>query len=901
MNEHLRIDDPQGADWAYALDPNLPKEAFQTGRTFTRDVNGLPFVDGVVYAVYVYHLPSNSLLSELVTFRAGPEDCLLVPDLDLPDLEAIMRRGNVSSRIAIVAGVKVRVFPTVTSAEYLLCERTASDGLKEVVKIALADLTIGGGSVTPDLAIIAHYEPVPVDTTPDLEIIAHYEPAPVAVGDVPGKPTNVQLTKVGAATDAVLTWRLADQTETSVEYRLLNADGSWGTPASLAARVQSMNVPAIGYGITRTYQVRGVNTHGQGPWSDPASVRFQTFLFDFALFGEGQPPVRLATLSAGSQAQLPAGGANLGVTVRDRNGNVPTTLDYDRMALYVTLPTGQTVGWDADVNAGPGEAPRWAFPRPGGITLVPGQHTVQAVLSLGENNPVATASVSVQLTAVPTKPLPASALRAARTNAVVRLDWSVNATNANYQRVEFRAGSGSWEKLVDLGPAETTFSTPDGRVNAAGQTYSFQIITGNTQGESGPSNTAVLSPDAQPNRPPIMPTFPNQSAQVGTAFSYQLPVIGDPDGDSVTIVLTGLTGGLSYTASNRTVSGTPTATGAVIATVTATDALGASAVGTLRIDVAAQPNRVPVAPVIADRSSVGGAALSVTLPAFSDPDGDALTYSINGLPQGLSFDPVTRVVSGTPNAGSETYIRTISYGAVDGRGGSAVAAFNWSITPPAAQPPVAPALPLLTLVADVVYFETILPAFSDPGGLALTYTLTGIPEGLAFDPLTRKLSGYAEVSGQLSLTYSARNTANLASSASQVLRITFPTITQVRGRLYSLGGRDWQLDIEITTTQAGIVFREVSSQRNRLYTISSAEDAQLAGGTTSVTEAYSSKSTNPGTDTYPTPPLGAGNRYLHVMVARDPASYAVYGFSLENYYNWTTAYPSAPLPPAPIS
>jgi mono/diheme cytochrome c family protein len=86
-------------------------------------------------------------------------------------------------------------------------------------------------------------------------------------------------------------------------------------------------------------------------------------------------------------------------------------------------------------------------------------------------------------------------------------------------------------------------------------------------------------------------------------------------------------------------------------------------------------NRAPTVTDPGAQTGVTGTAVSLPI-AAADPDGDALTYAATGLPAGLAIDSATGLIGGTPTtAGSYTVTVSVS----DGRGGTASAAFNWSI------------------------------------------------------------------------------------------------------------------------------------------------------------------------------------------------------------------------------
>ncbi|KIQ06321.1 MULTISPECIES: beta-propeller fold lactonase family protein [Pseudomonas] len=191
---------------------------------------------------------------------------------------------------------------------------------------------------------------------------------------------------------------------------------------------------------------------------------------------------------------------------------------------------------------------------------------------------------------------------------------------------------------------------------------SFVSLT--LQGSDGllASNTEVLQlwansaprGNADGYRPP--------KATSETAYEITLPagLFTDADGGKLTWQISGLPAGLHFSPLTRTLSGSTTQTGTHTLTLIATDSDGKSAELALVLEVEQIANRAPV--VSADAITalpsvvVGTAGYSQELPAELFGDADALysdstlTWSVSGLPAGLSFDPATRTLSGAPSA-----------------------------------------------------------------------------------------------------------------------------------------------------------------------------------------------------------------------------------------------------------
>lgn len=239
------------------------------------------------------------------------------------------------------------------------------------------------------------------------------------------------------------------------------------------------------------------------------------------------------------------------------------------------------------------------------------------------------------------------------------------------------------------------------------------------------------------NDTPTWTTIATQNATVNTAFSYTVPAATDPEGQTLSYSVIGsLPSGLSFNATTRVLSGTPTVGGSHSIKVRATDPHGAYVERSFTLAVA---NSVPVyAGGINDMSAVVGTSFSFTVPSssFTDANNETLTYSANGvnrfydgelrewfewpraLPAGLSFNASTRTLSGTPTTAG-TYL--IEFNARDGSNAEATRRITLTV----GNPNRAPVYNGGTWTAAATRYQSFsyqIPAghFTDPDGNPLT-------------------------------------------------------------------------------------------------------------------------------------------------------------------------------------
>ena len=139
--------------------------------------------------------------------------------------------------------------------------------------------------------------------------------------------------------------------------------------------------------------------------------------------------------------------------------------------------------------------------------------------------------------------------------------------------------------------------------------------------------------------------------------------------------------GFTFNATTRTISGTPTASGTWTVTITAT-AGGESLSESFDLTV----KNVKPAGSTPDQVLTAGSAFNYTLPAYSDANGDTLTYSATISPSGsgITFNPATRKFAGTPPTGTYNITVTVN----DGHGGVLVDVFVLAVGAPGVAPKV---------------------------------------------------------------------------------------------------------------------------------------------------------------------------------------------------------------------
>ncbi len=256
-----------------------------------------------------------------------------------------------------------------------------------------------------------------------------------------------------------------------------------------------------------------------------------------------------------------------------------------------------------------------------------------------------------------------------------------------------------------------------------------------------------------PNRPPTIGGVPNVQVDAGAAYSFT-PRATDPDGDTLTFRAENLPGWATLNTSTGAITGTPGDTDVGMSgmiTLEVTDDVAAAQLEPFQIQVRARtsgttpppPSTVNRAPTISGTPAttvVAGSAYAFQASA-ADPDGDSLTYSIEGLPAWATFDTATGRLSGTPAMGNVGTYDGIVIRVSDGSLSAALPAFALQVTaaPIANRPPAISGTPPASVAAGSAY--SFAPTASDPDGNTLTFSIQNRPSWASFDTATGRLTG----------------------------------------------------------------------------------------------------------------------------------------------------------------
>ncbi|MEO7775090.1 MAG: putative Ig domain-containing protein [Steroidobacteraceae bacterium] len=239
---------------------------------------------------------------------------------------------------------------------------------------------------------------------------------------------------------------------------------------------------------------------------------------------------------------------------------------------------------------------------------------------------------------------------------------------------------------------------------------------------------------------PVISGTPATTATVAAAYSFKATAT-DADSASLTFAIANKPEWASFSTTTGTLAGTPGTANAKTYSnilISVTDGKSSAALPAFAVTVQAAANRAPSIAGLAIATATVGQAYSFK-PTASDPDGNALGYSITNKPTWATFNTSTGALTGTPAANAIGSYANIVIAVSDGKATSALTAFTLTVQGGANGSPVISGSPASnTNVGGSYSFQ---PTASDPNGDALTFSISGKPSWATFDAATGKLTG----------------------------------------------------------------------------------------------------------------------------------------------------------------
>jgi hypothetical protein len=268
------------------------------------------------------------------------------------------------------------------------------------------------------------------------------------------------------------------------------------------------------------------------------------------------------------------------------------------------------------------------------------------------------------------------------------------------------------------------------------------IVISVTDGEFSASLGAFEIIVSAVNTAPQISGTPSSTLDAGTAYTFT-PSASDAEGDVLTFGIVNQPAWASFNTSTGHLSGVASNADAGIYSnilISVSDGEFSTSLAAFSITVNAvitnSPPQISGAPAT---NVVAGDAYTFT-PSASDPEGDAMTFSIVNQPNWASFNATTGTLSGTPTNDDAATYSGITISVSDGEFSDSLTAFSITVTPRNAAPTIS-GTPSNSVNAGDNYSFT--PTATDPDGDTLTFSISNQPAWASFNTSTGHLSGVA--------------------------------------------------------------------------------------------------------------------------------------------------------------
>jgi hypothetical protein len=543
---------------------------------------------------------------------------------------------------------------------------------------------------------------------------------------------------------------------------------------TIASSLTITNAPTLPSGVVGgAYSQTLTATGGTGPYSWAITA--------------GALPGGLNFGTGGSITGTPTTGGTFNFTVQVTDSTSLTatksfSLSIAALLAITTQPTlpsgGVGASYSQALAAVGGTAPyTWSVTAgalPGGLSLDPTGGTITGTPStvgnfsftvqVRDNNSVTTTEAftlaivsALTITSAPTLPVGAVGVSYSQSVVVVGgtspYTWSIS--------------SGGLPAGLSLAPASGAIT---GSPTSAGSfTFTVQVMDSTSLTQTK-AFTIVVVAGLTVTTAPVLP-----SDSVGVSYTATLAAAGGQSPYTWSVTAGGLPAGVVLDAKSGAVFGTPTASGTFSFTATVTDSASNTAAKQFTISIAAGLT-ITTAPVLPN------GAVSATYSAALNAVGGAAPYAWSvtqgALPAGLTLDPASGLITGSPSAAGEF---TFMVQVTDSSSATATKTFNLVISAS-----LVISTPATLPIGSVgVPYSLTLVAIGGSGSYQWTITSGTLPPGLALTANNGVISGTPAGSGTFVFTLNVTDSDGHAASQQFSLTIASGIAISTAGQLPS--------------------------------------------------------------------------------------------------------------------
>ncbi|MFW3591307.1 putative Ig domain-containing protein [Staphylococcus caprae] len=354
-------------------------------------------------------------------------------------------------------------------------------------------------------------------------------------------------------------------------------------------------------------------------------------------------------------------------------------------------------------------------------------------------------------------------------------------------------------------PEGVSFDSETNTISGTPTKVGSYPITVTTTDASGNETTTSFTIEVVDTTKPTVTSIKDQTKEVNTPVDSITIEATDNSGQAVTNKVSGLPEGVSFDSETNTISGTPTKVGSYPITVTTTDAEGNATTTSFTIEVV--DTTKPTVTAIKDQTKEVNTAIdSITIDA-TDNSGQAVTNKVSGLPAGVEFDSETNTISGTPTkVGSYPIVVTTT----DESGNETTTNFTIKV--------VDTTKPTVTSIENQTKevntsIDSITIEATDNSGLAVSNTVSGLPNGVSFDSNTNTISGIPTKVGSYPITVTTTDAEGNKTTTNFTIKVVDtikPTVTSIKDQTKEVNTAIDSITIEATDNSGQAVTNKVS-------------------------------------------------------------------------------------------